>query len=218
MVFIVGNITHTFHGIKLQKTLKFGYQNQLKMCDWPIGDKLMEKYHDEEWGVPVLNDKIHFEYMILDSFQAGLTWKTILHRRRGFKKAFANFNYKKVAAFTKKDVARLMKDDGIIKNRLKIEASITNAKLFMDIQKEFGSFNRYIWQFVGYKPIHNKHKYSYEVPATSPESDAMAKDLKKRGFKFCGSTICYAYMQAAGMVNDHLVTCPRYSELNKTKK
>ena len=188
------------------------------MCDWPIGDKLMEKYHDEEWGVPVLNDKIHFEYMILDSFQAGLTWKTILHRRKGFKKAFANFNYKKVAAFTKKDIARLMKDDGIIKNRLKIESSVTNAKLFMDVQKEFGSFNRYIWQFVGYKPIHNKHKHSYEVPATSPESDAMAKDLKKRGFKFCGSTICYAYMQAAGMINDHLVACPRYSELNKTKK
>jgi DNA-3-methyladenine glycosylase I len=188
------------------------------MCDWPIGDKLMEKYHDEEWGVPVLNDKVHFEYMILDSFQAGLSWKTILHRRKGFKKAFANFNYKKVAAFTKKDVARLMKDDGIIKNRQKIESSVTNAKLFMDVQKEFGSFNRYIWQFVGYKPIQNKHKHSYEVPATSSESDAMAKDLKKRGFKFCGSTICYAYMQAAGMVNDHLVSCPKYSELNKTKK
>lgn len=188
------------------------------MCDWPTGDKLMEKYHDEEWGVPVLNDKIHFEYIVLDSFQAGLSWKTILHRRKGFKKAFSNFNYKKVAAFTKKDVARLMKDDGIIKNKQKIEAAVTNAKLFMDVQKEFGSFNRYIWQFVGYKPLQNKHKYSYEVPATSPESDAMAKDLKKRGFKFCGSTICYAYMQAAGMVNDHLVSCPKYSELNKTKK
>ncbi len=156
--------------------------------------------------------------MILDSFQAGLSWKTILHRRKGFKKAFANFNYKKVAAFTKKDVARLMKDDGIIKNRQKIEASVNNAKLFMDVQKEFGSFNRYIWQFVGYKPIHNKFKHSYEVPATSPESDAMAKDLKKRGFKFCGSTICYAYMQAAGMVNDHLIHCPKYSELSKPKK
>lgn len=188
------------------------------MCDWPIGDKLMEKYHDEEWGVPVLNDKVHFEYMVLDSFQAGLSWKTILHRRKGFKKAFASFNYKKVAAFTKKDVARLMKDEGIIKNKQKIEAAISNAKLFMDIQKEFGSFNRYIWQFVGYKPIHNKFKFSYEVPATSPESDAMAKDLKKRGFKFCGSTICYAYMQAAGMVNDHLTGCPRYSELSKSKK
>lgn len=188
------------------------------MCDWPVGDKLMQQYHDEEWGVPVLNDKVHFEYMLLDSFQAGLTWKTILHRRKGFKKAFANFNYKKVAAFTKKDVARLMKDDSIIKNKQKIEAAISNAKLFMDVQKEFGSFNRYIWQFVGYKPIHNKFKQSYEVPATSPESDAMAKDLKKRGFKFCGSTICYAYMQAAGMVNDHLMGCPRYSELSKTKK
>jgi DNA-3-methyladenine glycosylase I len=189
-----------------------------KMCDWPGDDKLMQQYHDEEWGVPVLNDKIHFEYMVLDSFQAGLSWKTILHRRKGFKKAFANFNYKKVAAFTKRDIARLMKDDGIIKNRQKIEACVSNAALFMDIQKEFGSFNRYIWQFVGYKPIHHKFKHSYEIPATSPESDAMAKDLKKRGFKFCGSTICYAYMQAAGMVNDHLMNCPRYSELSKTKK
>lgn len=188
------------------------------MCDWPGDDKLMQQYHDEEWGVPVLNDKLHFEYMVLDSFQAGLSWKTILHRRKGFKKAFANFNYKKVATFTKKDVTKLMKDDGIIKNRQKIEACINNAKLFMGIQKEFGSFNRYIWQFVNYKPIHNKFKHSYEVPATSPESDKMAADLKKRGFKFCGSTICYAYMQAAGMVNDHLLSCPRYSELSKTKK
>lgn len=188
------------------------------MCDWPIGDDQMQKYHDTEWGVPVLNDKIHFEYLILDSFQAGLSWKTILHRRKGFKKAFANFNYKKVAAFTKKDVARLMKDDGIIKNKLKIEAAITNAKLFMEVQKEFGSFNRYIWQFVNYKPIINKHKFSYEVPASTPESDKMAADMKKRGFKFCGTTICYAYMQAAGMVNDHLVSCPRYNELIKPTK
>lgn len=188
------------------------------MCNWPGDDKLMIKYHDEEWGVPVTDDKKHFEFIILDSFQAGLSWKTILHRRKGFKKAFEGFNYKKVAAFSKKDVARLMKDDGIIKNRLKIEASISNAKAFMEVQKEFGSFTRYIWQFVNYKVIHNKQKLLYDLPATSPESDAMAKDLKKRGFKFCGSTICYAYMQAAGMVNDHLVTCPRYSELNKTKK
>lgn len=188
------------------------------MCDWPTGDPLMQQYHDEEWGVPVLNDKVHFEYLILDSFQAGLSWKTVLHKRKGFKKAFANFNYKKVAAFTKKDVTKLMKDDGIIKNKAKIEAAISNARLFMDVQKEFGSFNRYIWQFVNYKPIINKHKFDYELPDTSPESDKMAADLKKRGFKFCGSTICYAYMQAAGMVNDHLVSCPRYKELIKPTK
>ncbi len=187
------------------------------MCDWPGDDKLMLKYHDEEWGVPVLNDKKHFEYMVLDSFQAGLSWKTILHRRKGFQKAFANFNYKKVAAFNKKDVARLMKDEGIIRNRSKIESTVSNAKAFMEVQKEFGSFNRYIWQFVGYKPVINKNKHSHELPASSPQSDAMAKDLKKRGFKFCGTTICYAYMQAAGMVNDHLVSCKRYNELNKVK-
>jgi DNA-3-methyladenine glycosylase I len=185
------------------------------MCDWPGNDEQMRKYHDEEWGVPVLDDKIHYEYLVLDAFQAGLSWKTILHRRKGFKKAFANFNYKKVAAFTKKDVSRLMKDEGIIRNRAKIESSISNAKAFMAVQKEFGSFNRYIWQFVNYKPIINKFKYSYEVPASTKESDAMAKDLKKRGFKFCGTTICYAYMQAAGMVNDHLVSCERYKKLAK---
>ncbi len=188
------------------------------MCDWPGDDKLMQKYHDEEWGVPVLSDTKHFEYIILDSFQAGLSWKTILHRRKGFKKAFEGFNYKKVAAFNKQDVKRLMKDDGIIKNKLKIEASISNAKAFMEVQKEFGSFNRYIWQFVNYKPIIRKLKFSYDTPITTPESDAMAKDLKKRGFKFCGSTICYAYMQAAGMVNDHLVTCPQFKTTQNIKK
>ncbi|MGZ3884854.1 MAG: DNA-3-methyladenine glycosylase I [Bacteroidia bacterium] len=187
------------------------------MCTWPGDDKLMQAYHDTEWGVPVLNDKIHYEYLVLDAFQAGLSWRTILHRRKGFKKAFAGFNYKKVAAFTKKDVTRLMKDDGIIKNRQKIEAAISNAKAFMAVQKEFGTFNRYIWQFVNYKPIDDKLKFDYDIPATSPQSDAMAKDLKKRGFKFCGSTICYAYMQAAGMVNDHLTSCPRHKELQAKK-
>ncbi len=186
-----------------------------KMCTWPGNDKLMQKYHDEEWGVPVTLDKKHFEFIVLDSFQAGLSWKTILHRRKGFKKAFAGFDHKKVSKFNKKDVARLLKDDGIIKNRLKIESTISNAKAFIAVQKEFGSFTRYIWQFVNYKPIHNKIKLLYDLPATSAESDAMAKDLKKRGFKFCGSTICYAYMQAAGMVNDHLMDCPRFKILAK---
>ena len=189
-----------------------------KMCTWPGNDKLMQQYHDEEWGVPVTLDKKHFEFIVLDSFQAGLSWKTILHRRKGFKKAFEGFDHKKVSKFNKKDVARLMKDDGIIKNRLKIESTISNAKAFIAVQKEFGSFTRYIWQFVNYKPIHNKIKLLYDLPATSAESDAMAKDLKKRGFKFCGSTICYAYMQAAGMVNDHLHSCPRFLELSKKIK
>ena len=189
-----------------------------KMCTWPGNDKLMQQYHDEEWGVPVTLDKKHFEYIVLDSFQAGLSWKTILHRRKGFKKAFAGFDHKKVAKFNKKDVARLMKDEKIIRNRLKIESTISNAKAFIAVQKEFGSFTRYIWQFVNYKPIHNKIKLLYDLPATSAESDAMAKDLKKRGFKFCGSTICYAYMQAAGMVNDHLHSCPRFLELSKKIK
>ncbi len=188
------------------------------MCTWPGNDKLMQQYHDEEWGVPVTLDKKHFEFIVLDSFQAGLSWKTILHRRKGFKKAFEGFDHKKVSKFNKKDVARLMKDDGIIKNRLKIESTISNAKAFIAVQKEFGSFTRYIWQFVNYKPIHNKIKLLYDLPATSAESDAMAKDLKKRGFKFCGSTICYAYMQAAGMVNDHLHSCPRFLELSKKIK
>ncbi len=188
------------------------------MCNWPGNDKLMQEYHDKEWGVPVLNDKKHFEFLILESFQAGLSWKTILHRRKGFKKAFVNFDYKKVAKFTQKDVERLMKDEGIIRNRLKITGMITNAKAFMQIQKEFGSFNTYVWQFVNNKPVVNKLKVQGDIKATSPESDAMALDMKKRGFKFRGSTICYANMQAIGMVNDHVQNCKRFKEINLTHK
>lgn len=188
------------------------------MCTWPGNDKLMQEYHDEEWGVPVLDDKKHFEFIILESFQAGLSWKTILHRRKGFKKAFANFDYKKVAKFTQKDVERLMKDEGIIRNRLKIQGMIANAKAFMEIQKEFGSFNTYIWQFVNNKPIKGKLRTQKDIKATSKESDAMAVDMKKRGFKFRGSTICYANMQAIGMVNDHVQTCKRFNEINKLHK
>lgn len=188
------------------------------MCTWPGNDKLMQKYHDEEWGVPVLNDKTHFEFLVLESFQAGLSWKTILHRRKGFKKAFANFDYKKVAKFTKNDVERLMQDEGIIRNRLKIQAMITNAKAFMEIQKEFGSFNKYTWSFVKNKPIVNKLKTQKDIQPISPESDAMALDMKKRGFKFRGSTICYANMQAIGIVNDHVQTCKRFKEINSTHK
>ncbi len=188
------------------------------MCTWPGKDKLMQKYHDCEWGVPVTNDSVHFEFLVLESFQAGLSWKTILHRRKGFKKAFANFNYKKIAAFTLKDIERLMKDEGIIRNELKIKAAINNARLFMDIQKEFGSFNKYLWSFVNNKPQVNKFKFHGDIPATSAASDAMAADMKKRGFKFRGSTICYANMQAVGLVNDHLISCPRYKEIIATYK
>jgi DNA-3-methyladenine glycosylase I len=178
----------------------------------------MQEYHDKEWGVPVLSDKKHFEFIILECFQAGLSWKTILHRRKGFKKAFENFDYKKVAKFTQKDVERLMKDEGIIRNRLKINGMIANAKAFIEIQKEFGSFNTYIWKFVNNKPIVGKLKVQSDIKATSAQSDAMALDMKKRGFKFRGSTICYANMQAVGLVNDHVQTCKRFKEINLTHK
>jgi DNA-3-methyladenine glycosylase I len=178
-----------------------------KRCDWPKDDALMVAYHDEEWGVPVHDDKKHFEYLILDAFQAGLSWKTILHRREGFRKAFDDFDVQKVARFKEKKLEKLMLDEGIIRNRLKIYGSVKNAKAFINIQKEFGSFDKYIWQFTGNKTIDNKIKSIKEIKATSKESDAMSKDLKKRGFTFVGSTICYAYMQAAGMVNDHSLDC-----------
>lgn len=181
-------------------------------CTWPANDEQMIAYHDTEWGVPVHDDKKHFEFLVLDCFQAGLSWKTILHRRKFFKKAFANFDVKKVAKFGEDDVTRLMGDAGIIRNRLKITGTIKNAKAFIALQKEFGSFDAYIWQFTGGKTVVNKHKQSSTIPATSKESDAMSKDLKKRGFTFVGSTICYAYMQAAGMVNDHLLSCKRHKE------
>lgn len=182
-------------------------------CTWPQGDELMLQYHDEEWGTPVHDDKKHFEFLVLDCFQAGLSWKTILHRRHHFKKAFANFDVKKVAKFDDAKALELMQNEGIIRNKLKITGTIKNAKAFIEIQKEFGSFDAYIWQFVNNKTIINKHKASSSIPANSLESDAMSVALKKRGFTFVGSTICYAYMQAAGMVNDHLVTCERYKKV-----
>lgn len=184
-----------------------------KRCDWTGNDDLMNEYHDKEWGVPVHDDKKHFEFLILDAFQAGLSWKTILYRREGFRKAFADFDVEKVARFTEKKLEKLMQDTGIIRNRLKIWGSVQNAKSFIQIQKEFDSFDKYIWQFTNNKTIQNKFKTMKEMPATSKESDAMSKDMKKRGFTFVGSTICYAYMQAAGMVNDHLTTCFRHKEV-----
>jgi DNA-3-methyladenine glycosylase I len=185
-------------------------KKQINRCTWPGDDEKMIEYHDKEWGVPVHDDQKHFEFLLLDAFQAGLSWKTILHRREGFRKAFANFDVNKVAKFTDKHVEKLMQDEKIIRNKLKISGTIKNAKAFIALQKEFGSFDKYIWQFTGNKTIEGKRIKSGDIPATSAESDAMSKDLKKRGFTFVGSTICYAYMQAAGMVNDHLKSCFRH--------
>lgn len=184
-------------------------------CTWPANDELMLKYHDTEWGTPIHDDKKHFEFLVLDCFQAGLSWKTILHRRAHFKKAFANFDVKKIAKFDENKVLELMQNEGIIRNKLKITGTIKNAKAFMEIQKEFGSFDTYIWQFVNNKTINNKIKQTSQILANSNESNAMSIALKKRGFTFVGSTICYAYMQAAGLVNDHLITCSRYKEVMK---
>ena len=181
-------------------------------CAWPGADQLMIAYHDEEWGVPVHDDKKHFEFLVLDTFQAGLSWKTILHRREHFRKAFANFDVNKVARFTENDEEKLLQDEGIIRNKLKVRGTIKNAQLFLQVQKEHGSFDTYIWQFTNHKTIVNKRAESKQIPPFSKESDAMSKALKKLGFTFVGSTICYAYMQAAGMVNDHLIDCHRYKK------
>jgi len=183
-------------------------------CSWPGKDELMIKYHDEEWGVPLHDDRKLFEFLVLDAFQAGLSWKIVLNKREGFRNAFLNFDYKKVAKFKEKDVERLKQNSRIIRNGLKIKATITNAQKFLDVQKEFGSFDKYIWHFTKYKTIKNKFRNDKEIPARSKESDSMSDDLKKRGFKFVGSTICYAFMQAAGMVNDHTVDCFRYNEVS----
>jgi DNA-3-methyladenine glycosylase I len=179
--------------------------NQLTRCSWCGTDPLYMKYHDEEWGKEVHDDKILFEFLILESAQAGLSWITILKRREGYRNAFANFDVNKVAAFTNEDVERLMQDAGIIRNRLKVLAAINNAKLFIGVQQEFGSFDKYLYSFMpGGKAIINDH---HKIPASTPESDAISKDMKKRGFKFFGTTICYAHMQATGMVNDHIPEC-----------
>ena len=182
-------------------------------CSWPTDDPLMIAYHDEEWGVPLHDDRKHYEFLLLDAMQAGLSWKTILHKRENFRKAFADFDPHKVARFTEKRIEKLLSDPGIIRNRLKVQAAVTNARCFLEVQEEFGTFDAYIWQFTGGKTIDNRRKSLKQLQATSPESDAMSADLRKRGFKFVGSTICYAYMQAAGMVNDHLTNCFRYRQL-----
>jgi DNA-3-methyladenine glycosylase I len=176
-------------------------------CQWCLKTENMRHYHDTEWGIPVHDDRKHFEFIVLDSFQAGLSWQTILNRREGFRKAFADFDPVKVAAFTEEETAALMNDEGIIRNRLKIVGTVKNARAFLQIQAEFGSFNAYIWSFVNGKPIDGKRRIMGDIPASSPESDAMSKALKNRGFTFVGTTICYAYMQAAGLINDHIADC-----------
>lgn len=187
----------------------------MKRCTWCIKHQIETDYHDNEWGVPVRDDQKHFEFILLDGFQAGLSWLTILNKRENFRKAFSNFDYKKVAKFSPKKCEKLLENPGIIRNKLKVKAAVTNAIAFMEIQKEFGSFDAFIWQFTNFKTIQNKWTDREQVPASTPESDAMSKALKKRGFKFVGSTICYAYMQAAGMVNDHTVDCFKYKSIKK---
>ena len=189
-----------------------------KDCTWPSNNPLMIEYHDKEWGVPLHDDKKLFEFITLDAFQAGLSWNTIINKRKNFEKSFDNFDYVKISKYGEKKYESLMNDAGIIRNRLKIQATITNAKAFLQVQKEFGSFDKYIWQFTGGKTIVNKWETLKELPAKTKESDAMSKDLLKRGFKFVGSTICYAFMQAAGMVNDHIISCSRNKEVKIIKR
>ncbi len=189
------------------------FDQDLNRCNWGTKNPLLIHYHDNEWGVPAHDDQKLFEMLALDGFQAGLSWSTILNRREHFRVAFDNFNAEKVAGYDQKKINELLQNEGIIRNKLKVHATVKNAGLFIDIRDKFGSFDRYIWQFTDGKTLLNNWKSLNEVPATSPESDAMSKDLKKRGFTFVGSTICYAFMQSAGMVNDHLTTCFRHKEI-----
>lgn len=184
-----------------------------KRCQWPSDIEM--NYHDTEWGVPVTKDKKWFEFLVLDSFQAGLSWKIILQKREGFRKAFYDFDVQKVAQMTDEDMARLREDSSIIRNRLKIKATVTNPQAFIRVQEEYASFNTYIWSFTNGKTIHNQYTDLSEIPASTPLSDKMSKDLKARGFKFVGSTICYAFMQASGIVNDHTIDCYRHQEIQK---
>lgn len=184
-----------------------------KRCGWCLGDPIYEAYHDTEWGVPVYDDKTIFEFLILETFQAGLSWITILRKRQNFKKAFDNFDYKIISNYTDEKFESLLQDPGIIRNKLKIRSAITNAQNFIKIQESFGSFSAYIWSFIDGKPIQNKLTNYKNAPANTPTSDLISKDMKKRGFKFVGSTVIYAHMQATGMVNDHEISCFRYNEV-----
>ncbi|RIK86977.1 MAG: DNA-3-methyladenine glycosylase I [Planctomycetota bacterium] len=189
-------------------------KQQLVRCPWALaGNDLYRQYHDQEWGVPVFDDRRQFEFLTLESAQAGLSWATILNKREGYRRAFADFDPAKVARFTGKRIERILSDPAIVRNRLKVGAAVHNARRFLEVQQQFGSFSDYIWSFVGGQPIRNRWELPSQVPATSPESDALSKDLKRRGFKFVGSTIVYAHMQATGMVNDHLDSCFRYEQV-----
>jgi len=187
----------------------------MKRCEWANGNELYEKYHDEEWGVPSYDDRHLFEMLILEGAQAGLNWITILKKREGYRKAFNDFDAQKIARYSQKKIDKLLQNPEIIRNKLKVNSTVSNAKIFLEIQKESGSFSDYIWQFVGGEPVQNKWKKQSDVPATTEVSDEMSKVLKKRGFKFVGSTICYAYMQAVGMVNDHTLGCSCYKKCAK---
>jgi DNA-3-methyladenine glycosylase I len=199
--------------VRLAHRIYFGDQmaRTVMRCKWAEGTSLdYIEYHDKEWGVPIFDDHVQFEFLILEGAQAGLSWSTILNKRKGYRKAFADFDPVKVARFTVKRVEKLLQDPSIVRNRLKVQSAVTNAKAFLAVQKEFGSFSEYIWGFVAGKPIQNRFKNDADIPATSAASDALSKDLKKRGFKFVGSTIMYAHMQATGLVNDHVSGCFRY--------
>ena len=190
----------------------------LTRCRWAEGVSLdYIRYHDEEWGVPVHDDRKQFEFLILEGAQAGLSWSTILNKREGYRRAFVDFDPEKIARFTKKRVEKLLQDPSIVRNRLKVESAVTNAKAFLAVQEEFGSFCDYVWGFVDGSPIQNRARKDSDIPATSPESDALSKDLKKRGFRFVGSTIVYAHMQATGLVNDHVTRCFRYKPCARMK-
>lgn len=184
-------------------------------CPWCLKFDQYIEYHDSEWGVPVHDDRVHFEFLILEGAQAGLSWSTILKKRDGYRKAFAGFDPSKVARFTPTKIEKILDDPGIVRNKLKVNAAVNNARRFLEVQKEFGDFDRYIWSFVNGKPIINKWKSLQQVPATTKESDALSRDLRNRGFKFVGSTVIYSHMQACGLVNDHLMSCWRYKECQR---
>ncbi len=187
----------------------------MKRCEWANKGSLEREYHDKEWGVPVHDDRLLFEFLILEGAQAGLSWSTILKKREGYREAFDNFDAAKIAVYSEEKIAELLSNPAIVRNRLKVNAAIVNARLFLDVQKEFGSFDSYLWQFVDENPIQNSWRHLSEIPANTRESDVLSKDLKRRGFKFVGTIICYAFMQAAGLVNDHTVDCYRYLKIKK---
>ena len=190
----------------------------MKRCEWANRGEPEQSYHDNEWGVEIHDDRTLFEFLVLEGAQAGLSWSTVLRKREGYRRAFDNFDARKISRYSQDTVSRLLTNSEIIRNRLKIEAAITNARAFLQVQKEFGSFDSYIWRFVGGRPVQNSWRTMTDIPSSTPESDAMSKDLQKRGFKFVGTKICYAFMQAVGMVNDHVVDCFRYRKLKGKRK